>query len=266
MWNWLTGKQKRGELPTYAQLERLSSRTMPAELVREEASEESEERRLAIADELRHSNHVTVEAAPIFVSLELSPAPSVIGFDLPFDEGRCLPVFTSPLRAADYRRLLVAPPLPVMYRVSTPAQLFEKLNDVRRIGFVSYTVDRCPRCRRYFAAPLDSIASPETLLAMWIGATSYWRVRAELYLKHALLCAQAGQLDEARDVALEMVGHVTQEMPRVHLLLGALGVARGEPDLVDDARRFLQYLKHEPWARELEAIVDAGRVNFENLP
>ena len=66
--------------------------------------------------------------------------------------------------------------------------------------------------------------------------------RLELYFGWALRSARAGQLEAAREVALETVGHVTLEDPRPHALLGELAVALRDTTLLKEAQTFLRFL------------------------
>jgi len=61
----------------------------------------------------------------------------------------------------------------------------------------------------------------------------------------------------ARDVALELVGHVTAEDPRVHLLLGKLAIRVRDKGLLREAKRFLVLLKQNGAVEELQ---DADRM------
>jgi len=47
------------------------------------------------------------------------------------------------------------------------------------------------------------------------------------------------------------MGHVTMEDPRLHLLLGKLGLALGDRALLGDAQSFLAYLSGDNWQHQL---------------
>ena len=50
-------------------------------------------------------------------------------------------------------------------------------------------------------------------------------------------------LQEAREIALEAIQHVTMESARLHLLLGKIAISLNEKDLLRDARMFLEFLR-----------------------
>jgi hypothetical protein len=85
-----------------------------------------------------------------------------------------------------------------------------------------------------------------------------------LYFAYALRSARAGQLEVARDVALEAVGHVSLEDPRPHLLLGELAVALRDRTLLQEAQAFLRFFKHERWGQKLARAVQSGQALFED--
>ncbi len=62
--------------------------------------------------------------------------------------------------------------------------------------------------------------------------------------------------------SLETVGHVSGEDPRLHRLLGELGVALREPGLTAEAIGWLRMLKCGAWERKLEAAVASGVATF----
>jgi len=73
--------------------------------------------------------------------------------------------------------------------------------------------------------------------------------RCGLYWTYARLAARSGDFLLARDVALELVGHVTLEDPRSHLLLGKLAIQLRDKRLLREAKEFLVLLKQD-WAIE----------------
>ena len=86
--------------------------------------------------------------------------------------------------------------------------------------------------------------------------------RAELYFTHALESARAGLLELARDVALEAVGHVTMEDPRLLLLLGQVAIRLGDRRLLGEAKAFLDFFNFEPWRRKLGEVEESGVLDF----
>jgi hypothetical protein len=67
----------------------------------------------------------------------------------------------------------------------------------------------------------------------------------------------------ARDVLLESVGHVTMSDPDTHLLLGQLGVAMNDDELVREAHEYLRFFGSGAWDRKLEQVEMQGRADFE---
>lgn len=108
--------------------------------------------------------------------------------------------------------------------------------DVEQRGVKSLTIDRCPRCSIFVATEISGLQWAQDLLNVWAIHKATELARLDLYFAYALKSARAGQLAAARDVALEIVGHVSLEDPRPHLFLGELGVALGEPALVNEAQ------------------------------
>ena len=123
---------------------------------------------------------------------------------------------------------------------------------VRAPTLVKHIVlDRCARCSTFTATEAASIDSPDRAITWWAIAKAGQRARLELYLDYAKAASQSGDLDLAREVALEIVGHVALEDPRPHMLLGQLGVRLGDQGLFKDARGFLQFLQLTHWDHEL---------------
>ena len=102
------------------------------------------------------------------------------------------------------------------------------------------------------------------MLVLWTIHKATELARLELYFAYALKAARTGQLEAARDVALEAVGHVTLEDPRAHLLLGELAVMLHDRPLLQEARTFLRFLKHERWEQKLAMVAESGQARFES--
>lgn len=73
--------------------------------------------------------------------------------------------------------------------------------------------------------------------------------RRSLYWEYARSAARSGDFVRARDVALELVGHVTAEDSRSHLLLGKLALQLQDKLLLREAKEFLGVIKQD-WAQE----------------
>jgi hypothetical protein len=86
--------------------------------------------------------------------------------------------------------------------------------------------------------------------------------RCRLYLEYARSAARAGQFVQARDVALELVGHVTPEEPRSHLLLGKLAIQLKDKRLQREAKEFLAALRQDWAIKELKNAEKATVFEF----
>jgi hypothetical protein len=264
MLEWLTGRKNRRELPEYSHLRAVPTRALPSDLAHEESGEVFGSRRMAIEEGLRRTHLDPEGDTPRFTALIVPGGKGVVTIPMPDSGRQCLPVFSTPFRAADYRQALLTAGPPVQYLASTAAQLYGMLRDVEEAGIETVTLDRCPRCSIFTVTGIRSLKTPGDLLVLWAIHKATETARLELYFAYALRSARAGQLEAARDVALEAVGHVSLEDPRPHLLLGELAVALDDRTLLQDAQRFLRFFKHEPWEQKLAVAVQSGETLFED--
>ena len=79
-----------------------------------------------------------------------------------------------------------------------------------------------------------------------------------MYYAHAKKSAEGGDLQEARESALQAIQHVSMESARLHLLLGNIAISLKDKDLLRDARRFLEFLRVGQALRELNALEQSG--------
>lgn len=107
-----------------------------------------------------------------------------------------------------------------------------------------------------------SIKVPDDAVRIWAINKSAELARAELYFTHALESGRTGFLDLARDVALEAVGHLTMEDPRLHLLLGQVALGLGDRRLLGEAKAFLDFFNFERWRRKLGQVEESGALDF----
>jgi hypothetical protein len=264
MLKWLTGSKNRGELPEYSHLRAIPTRALPHDLAHAESGEVFGSRRMAIEEDLRRTHPDLEGDTPQFTSLIVPGGKGVVTIPMPHDGGQCLPVFTTPFRAADYKQALLTGGPPVQYVASTAAQLTGMLRDVETAGVEAVTLDRCPRCSIVTVTGIRSLKTAGDLLVLWAIHRATEMARLELYFAYALRSARAGQLEAARDVALEAVGHVSLEDPRPHLLLGELAVALRDRTLLREAQTFLRFFKHESWTQRLALAVQSGRARFQD--
>jgi len=186
----------------------------------------------------------------------------VVTMTLPESGSQCLPVFSTPFRAADYIRTLLRGPA-VKYLWSSSLELVGMLRDLSGMGIEQFALDRCPRCNIFTAIGSASITTADAAVNCW----SIWKAtelaRLDLYLSYARASARTGRLIEAREVVLETVAHVSLEDPRAHLLLGQIAVALQDQALLREAKAFLQFFQLDSWERRLDEVVRARSPDFE---
>lgn len=265
MLEWLTRRKKRRELPEYSRLRAVPTRDLPSDLVQMEAGEVFAARYDVIARDLRTSPDQPRDGAPLFTSLVLEQGRAAVTFPLPDDGGHCLPVFSTPFRAADYAQTLLTSMSSVQYLASTASQLLGMVHDLETVGISALAVDRCPRCPIFSSVKTASLKAARDLLELWAIHKTTELSRMQLYFDYALRSARAGHLETAREVALETVGHVSLENPRLHLLLGQIAVGLSDRTLLREAKAFLVYFKHESCDRSLDQTIQAGQPTFEGL-
>ena len=255
-------QKKSKELPEYSALTSRPTRELPPELAEDERSEELGDRREAIQRELLQEPRRPSLDSPLFTAFLSEEGRGVVTMNLPGDAGRCLPVFTSPMRAADYRQVLLAGGATTQYLSCTPVQFVKMLRDVEEVGIRKLTVDRCPRCAVLTVLGSRSVKTPDDMVTVWSIHKAGEIAREQAYFAYAIQAARAGRLDVAREVALEAVGHVTIEEPRAHMLLGQVAIGLADRTLLREAGAFLAFLNQSPWQRKLEESARAGSPDF----
>lgn len=263
MLHWLKGRRRPRELPEYSELRSIPSRGLPPILAEREADKSFDTRREALERELRQPPRRPSTDRPLFTELLVVDRGGVVTIPLPGNGGQCLPVFSTPFRAADYVHTLLASGPPVQYLSSSPLDLVRMLRDLEGMRIEWFALDRCPRCSVFTSTGSGSMKTADDLLVLWSISKATELARADLYLAYALDSARAGQLTIARDVALETVGHVSLEDPRPHLLLGQLAVGLKDRTLLRQAKTFLRFLRHDQWERKLDEVVQSGQPDFE---
>lgn len=174
----------------------------------------------------------------------------------------CIPLFSERWRAVDYARTLLANAGSISFAIMSAEGFVSVLRDVEKMGQFAFTIDCCPRCDDLM--PYDTILADEPgyLVHMIAVHKATELARRHLYYAYALEKARAGQHIAARDVLLESVGHVTMSDPDTHLLLGQLGLAMGDAELVREAHEHLRFFGSGAWDRKLEAVEYAGKADF----
>lgn len=250
-----------GVLPHYSRLKATPSIRLPAELEELEESDSHVRARDTLQRGLLDADKRPSDEDPLFTEL-LVRGGGVVTIPYPEGGGACLPVFSTPLRAVDYVRTLLTSDPKVQFLSSSPVQLLGMLHEVRQAGIESFTIDRCPRCPVFTAFGIASMKAASDLVEVWAINKATEQARAELYFAYALKSARAGEFERARDVALEAVGHVSMEDPRLHMLLGQLGVAVNDGGLLREAKAFLRFLGLMDWEEKLSEVERSGEAEF----
>ena len=241
MFAWLGLTRNRAKIPEYRALRAVPSRGLPAALAALESTEAHRARIDTIRQELLSEPQRPADDQPLLTTLVVPRRGGVLTMPLP-DGSQCLPMFSTAVRAADYARTILSRGPTVEHLRSSPAQCARMLSDLRESGITSVTLDRCPRCMVSMTYRTTSLDSAERIVTMWSIQKASEIARVELYAGFASEAASAGRFDVARDVALEAVGHVTLEDPRLHELLRRLAVSLGDRALLRDAEAFLAFL------------------------
>ena len=166
MLDWFRRRKTADALPEYSAVRTTPNRGLPADLAAKEGSEEFRARREAIEASLREPPRRPQADRPLFVELLSTKDAGVWTITLPESGARCLPIFSSPIRAADYIRTLLEG-APVKYVFSSPLQLTNMLSDLRRMGIEQFTLDRCPRCDTFTAFGSASVTTTERVVDCW---------------------------------------------------------------------------------------------------
>jgi hypothetical protein len=247
-------------LPNYSALEAAPSRRLPDDLRRQEDRPEFLERSLRIDEELLKPERRPDQDKPLFIACLAKGHWPVT---LTLRDGPCLLAFTSPIRAADYARAHLQSIPELTYLSSTPRQFVRMLGDLRpKAKIRHFALDRCPRCDIVLQIDLEGSEDASRAITVWANTKSTEIARYRLYLEYARSAAQKQEWTTARDVALEIVGHVTPEPPHVHLLLGKLAVVLRDDDLWHGAEAWLKYLNHSDLFQELRTAKETGLVQF----
>jgi len=262
MFDWLKRRSDGGELPAYSEVWERPTRGLPPDLEKLEAGEKYRARHSAIEQDLRSTPLRPMDDAVMFIALIGADRKGVVTIPAPDGGPACIPIFSSPIRVADYVRMLLSHGTRLNFLTLSPAGLVDMLTDLRRAGVGTLTMDRCPRCNCFATLGSESAKTPDDVINIWSIFKAGELARLELYLSYARESARAGRLDLARQVALETAAHVSLEDPRVHQMLGRIAVAQKDRKLFDEAKRFLRYRKLEAAERELDEAMRSGSPGF----
>jgi hypothetical protein len=247
-------------LPGYSALKANPCRGLPPDLTEMERSESFSARRDALQSALLDTSQRPEIDASLFTEL-IDSGNGFLSLTLP-NGSPCVPIFSTPFRAADYMYTLLSRGPRLQYLCTSPVQLIPMLRDFEDSGIDSVAFDRCPRCDTLCVIKSHSIKDPNDAVNIWAISKAGELARTELYFTYAQASARAGRLELAHDVGLEAVGHTTMEDPRLHLLLGQVGIGLGDGVLLKEAKAFLDYFKKEAWRRCLDQNEESGGTNY----
>lgn len=263
MLNWFKRRRSGNTMPEYAAIRRTPNRGLPPDLAEREASPAFDALRGEIERSLREPPGRPEEQNPLFVGLLAAYQAGVVTMAMPEGESQCIPIFSSPSRAADYVRTLLARGPAVKFLSSSPLEIVTMFRDLTQLGIEHFALDRCPRCNIFTTIGCASITTANDAINCWSIWKATERARLDLYLRHAQSFARAGEIDAAREVVLETVSHVSLEDPRAHLLLGQIAIALNDRPMLREATAFLQFFNLSSWERRLEEVKRTGKPDFE---
>jgi hypothetical protein len=268
MFAWLFARKRSKEMPQYSALQSIPTRELPSDLRKQEMSDFFTTQQKVWKLYLLEPARSPANDAPLFWALQ-SGGRGIVTLDLPDNGGQCFLIFSTLFRAGDYAqtqcgRLLPAG-TPMGYLSTSPQGAIKMLRDMEGRGIRRFVLDRCPRCEFVMPVQCASLKTADDAVDLWAAFKATELTRRYLYLRYALDAARAGRLEIARDVALETVGHVTLAEPRLHLLLGQIGIGQRDRTLLREAGEFLAFLKAEAWSRKLEQTARTGSPNFADV-
>jgi hypothetical protein len=203
------------------------------------------------------------EDSPLFTTLVATDKSGVLTINLPDGVEKCVPIFSTSVRAADYVDVCVVDGQSVQYLVSSSVGLLALLADLRIAGIRVMALDRCPRCAMFTTISTTSLKNATDLITLWAIVKAGELARRDLYMSYALKKAQFGLFEIARQVAFETVVHVSPEDPRPHLLLGQLAAISDDRSTFAEAKAFLRFQKLDAWERKLDEDARSGSLAFE---
>jgi len=248
------------DLPYYTALEPSHPGKVRRDFSELENSPEIDRLRAEFESELLSLPRLPAEDEPLLTSLVIAPS-GVFTATLP-NSTPCLLIFSTPLRAAEYARVH-AGSLQLSYMSSTPKEFVQMMGDLRSRGNIqSFALDVCPHCMTFTVLNTNSILTPAAVVKIWAIHKSGELARESVYFASAQAAARRGDFQEAKEVALEAIQHVTTDSTRLHLLLGKIALSLKEKDVFGEAQAFLEFLRATPSARELLAAAETGDIRY----
>jgi hypothetical protein len=244
-------RTKKKSFPSYSLLEARPSRCLPQDLADREASDDFQAWADKIQADLIAESHS--EDLPHF-AIFLKLGDGLLQLELP--EGRCLLVFASMMHAADYISVQVPHQTDKLdFFSSTPRDAAQVIQHFRQHANIRLlALNRCPRCDIFTCLDAAAMDTSGKLIRAWKISLATLLARRDLYWDYARSAARNEMLLTARDVALELVGHVTPADPKTHYLLGKLAIRLHDRDLLREARAFLEFLGEPGAVQELQLL------------
>ena len=109
----------------------------------------------------------------------------------------------------------------------------------------------------------ENVATAADVLTVWAIVKSSQYARAEFYMALVMSAAGNDDLHTAREVLLELVGHVMPEDPRLHYCLGQIAAASGDDCMLQEAKSFLQLFDRQDLNERLDRAAATGRLDFD---
>ena len=249
--------------PTYTLLWSVSTRKVRADLARLEKSPKQDELRGAFERGILASRLLpTVDDQILNIFVRGADSIALVIPSPDESASRCIPVFTERWRAMDYVLTLHPRERDLRVAVMSAAEFVATLRDLEKNGSFTFAIDRCPRCDGFLTYETSMADTPGHFIRMMVVQKAAEMAQRHLYWTYALTKAHGAQFEVARDVALEIVAHVTMADPNTHLLLGQVGIALGDDQLVREAHTFLRFFQNDAMDKKLELDEEAGKPQF----
>jgi hypothetical protein len=227
-------------IPFYSLLVAVPSRPLPDDLAAQEKSEQFSAWRKDIQQGLMRQQ--IDETAPSFAGFIMQGS-GVVQFRSRAGGATCLMAFSTPFRVADYARFRIQDRDRLQFLACSAKEAVDVVQQCReKAGTTHIAINRCPRSPTCPTINVSSINSVPDLVKAFTICAATDIAHTSLYRNYAQESARAGDLVRARDVALELVGHVTPHDAPTHLLLGKLAVRLGDEQLLREAKAFLEHL------------------------
>lgn len=233
------------DLPAYSRLEEAAALETPASYADWEQSEEFRDCRRIQADAYVAAHGPEPPSGTILWSavlpgnLGLLTAPTR-------DRGHnlCAIYMTSPRRAAAYCQLLSAN-MDISPMLLTVDEWVEMVRRLETVGLHFHSLDRCPRCWEYSWTDSAHLRTREDAFALWLHVRSGEMARAEWLHERVNELMTGKKWEQARDLALFTLAHVTMDDARFHTQLGEIALMTRDETLRKEAEAALHHTPAE---------------------